>query len=94
MPAAAVAVPMVRPLSGGVPAADWAQVEAAAQSNRVPLDDPRLLAYFAVGRKSPRMTKLKLAVVPGFGCLRGTHCAFEEILVKCEELCGRKDCEL
>ncbi|CAM9821117.1 unnamed protein product [Chrysoparadoxa australica] len=44
----------------------------------LPSDDPYLLARFAVGVKSPRITKLKLGAVDGFGCC--SDCPFPDVL--------------
>ena len=59
----------------------WRQLQAA----NLPRDDPRLLARFAFGYKSPRITSLGLASNPLYGMFVG--CAFEEVLGMCAQLC-------
>ena len=75
-----------------VPPAAWAVIANAVASGELPSDDPRLLTRVAIGTKSPRITKLRLANHAAFGSLQ--TCSFESVLACCEKLCGRKDSDL
>jgi len=72
------------------PAAEWQRVTTAAKSSRELLENPRLLARFAVGGKSPMLTKLKLVSHAAFGCCLGLV-PWEVLLAHAEQLCGIKD---
>lgn len=48
----------------------------------IPCDDAYLLARFAVGIRSPRIGKLKLANLSGFGSC--SHCPFPALLERAE----------
>mgnify|MGYP002820308312 FL=1 len=56
---------------------------------QLPRDDPRLLARFAVGISSPRLTMLKLSKHPQYGFMFDHD--FYTILSHCEEMCGIED---
>ena len=68
---------------GAVDARRWEQLQGIQQ---LPRDDPRLMARFAVGVKSPRLTALKMTSHPLFGFMFDHD--FYAVLRRCEELCG------
>ena len=63
----------------------WQELAAAAAGGALPRDNPRLLARFAFGYSSPRITALRLKQHALFG--RFVGCSFEEIYERCAELC-------
>ncbi len=72
--------------TGTVDAKRWKQLEGIQQ---LPRDDPRLMARFAVGVRSPRLSALKMAAHPLFGFMFDHD--FYAVLRRCEELCGIQD---
>lgn len=72
--------------AGAVDARRWEQLEGIQQ---LPRDDPRLMARFAVGVSSPRLSALKMAAHPLFGFMFDHD--FYAVLGRCEELCGTQD---
>ena len=61
----------------------WQQL---ASDTSLPRDSPRLLARFAFGFSSPRITAAKLKEHPLFGAFMG--CDFEAVYGMCVALCG------
>jgi ATP-dependent DNA helicase RecQ len=71
---------------GAIDEERWEQLKNLPQ---LPRDDPRLLARFAVGISSPRLTMLKLSRHPLFGFMFDHD--FYTTLSHCEEMCGIED---
>ena len=68
---------------------DKERLEQLKSLQQLPRDDPRLLARFAVGISSPRLTMLKLSKHPLFGFMFDHD--FYTTLSHCEEMCGIED---
>ncbi|CAE8717100.1 unnamed protein product, partial [Polarella glacialis] len=64
----------------------WQDLELAVQKRTLPSDDARLLARFALGEKSPRITSLSLSRNELFGAFEGRD--FEEVYARCKQLCS------
>jgi hypothetical protein len=65
----------------------WQQVENLVLSGAVPHDDPVLVARFAAGVGSPRISRLKLGRASAFGV--AASCDWLLLLEKAKAVCGR-----
>lgn len=75
-----------------MPQAQWKKLEQIVAREPELQQNPRAMARFAMGGKSPMMTNLKLTGHADFGLLMGLV-PWESVLKKCEEFCKRKDNE-